>query len=306
MSVVERRQLSGFTLLEVLVALTVLVTVMAIVGASLVTTINGWDRGQRALEGLRRGEHVMDQLANALRSSSGGGASTKQGIYSFQINNTDDNPPAGTMSWVTSSAAFLPPRSPLAYGLHRISLGIEQIDQRRPALVVRSWPYLVTDQDQIAAVEPGFIAPEISGLACRVYDYTVQDWQTEWTSSNALPALVELTVFVNNNTNDNSTATAEPLILQRIIEMPLGVTNVTDAMRITLNPFPPAGSGKKNKGQKGKGGQGEGGRRGEGRGNEWGAHGSGQSGAGEGGRRGGSSDGLTPNYPQRGGRGGGG
>ena len=59
----------GFTLLEVLVALTVLVTVMAIVGATLVATINGWDRGQRALDGMRRGEYVMDQLANALRSS---------------------------------------------------------------------------------------------------------------------------------------------------------------------------------------------------------------------------------------------
>ena len=268
MSAADQRGRTGFTLLEVLVALTILVTVMAIVGAAMVTTIDGWDRGQRALDSMRRGEHVMDQLANALRSTAGGGASTKQGIYSFQINTSDDNPPAGTMSWVTGSAAFLPPGSPLAYGLHRIALSIEQTDAGRPALVVRAWPYLVTDSDQLDAIEPGFIAPEVSGLACRVFDYQVQDWQTEWTSSNALPALVEITIYVNNDAG--TAATAEPLVLQRLVEMPLGVTNVTDAMRITLNPFPPAsgGGGKKSsKNQKGQQGQ-----NGPGQGNQWGAH----------------------------------
>jgi len=297
---------AGFTLLEVLVALTILVTVMAIVGAAMVTTINGWDRGQRELEGLRRGEHVMDQLANALRSASGGGASTKQGVYSFQINNSDDNPPAGTLSWVTGSPAFLPPGSPLAYGLHRIALSIEQTDKGQPALAVRAWPYLVTDQDQINALEPGFIAPEVSGLSCRVFDYTNLDWMTEWTSSNALPALVEITLYVNNDASNS--VTAEPLVLQRLVEMPLGATNVTDAMRITLNPFPPtSGGGSKKKGQKGKGGSGSNGQRGSGRGNEWGAHSGGANGPGEGGRRGGrSSDGLMPTGPRRGGQRGGG
>ncbi|TAN38581.1 MAG: prepilin-type N-terminal cleavage/methylation domain-containing protein [Verrucomicrobia bacterium] len=299
MSAADQRGRAGFTLLEVLVALTILVTVMAIVGAAMVTTINGWDRGQRALEGLRRGEHVMDQLANALRSTAGGGASTKQGIYSFQISNSDDNPPAGTMSWVTGSAAFLPPGSPLAYGLHRISLGIEQTDAGRPALVVRAWPYLVTDADQIDAAEPGFIAPEVSGLACRVFDYQVQDWQTAWTSSNALPALVEITLYVNNDASN--APTAEPLVLQRLIEMPLGVTNVTDAMRITLNPFPPAAGGGKKANQNQKGQQGQNGPRGPGQGNQWGGHSGGdQGGTGPGqGQRRSRGGGLLP--PGRGG-----
>jgi len=164
----------------------------------MVTTINGWERGQRAIEGLRRGEHVMDQLANALRSTAGGGASTKQASTISKINNNDDNPPAGTMSWVTGSAAFLPPGSPLAYGLHRIALSTNKPMPARPALVVRAWPYLVTDSNQLDVIEPGFIARS-ERLACRVFDYQVQDWQTEWTSSNALPALVEITIYVNND-----------------------------------------------------------------------------------------------------------
>ncbi len=247
LSVAEQRRRGGFTLLEVLVALGVFIAVMGIVGTSLVATVNGWDRGQRALDNLRRGEHVMDQLASALRSTCGGGASTKRGIYAFQLANTDTEPPAAQLSWVTSSPAFLPPGSPLAYGIHRIGLSIETLTDGRPALAVRAWPYLMTDQDEIAAIEPGFLAPNVSGFLCRCYDFQAQDWTLDWTSSNALPAIIEITLYVNSATN----SAAEPLILQRLIDMPLGSTNVNNALAITLN-LPASMQGGTGKG-KGKG-----------------------------------------------------
>lgn len=253
MSVVDQRPRDGFTLLEVLVALGILVMVMGIVGAALLTTINGWDHGQRALDTMRRGEHVMEQLANALRSTAAGGASTKRGVYSFQISNTEGNPPLANLSWVTSSGAFLPPRSPLVYGLHRIALSIEQMEDGRSALAVRAWPYLMDDPELISSIEPGFLAPDIAGLSCRVYDYQQQGWQTEWTSTNAVPALVEISVYVNTETN------AEPLLLQRLIEMPLGVTNVNQTIRIEMNPFAPSSGSSKKKSSKGKKDSGRGG-----------------------------------------------
>ena len=269
-SAADQRRRAGFTLLELLVALSVLVVVMSIVGAALVTTIDSWDRSQRVLDDLRRGEIVMDQLANALRSTCGGGASNKKGIYAFQVANNDGNPPTATLSWVTASSAFLPPGSPLVYGIHRISLSIEQYKDGRPALAVRAWPYLVDDPDAIAALTPGFLAPNISGLMCRCYDFQAQNWGLDWPSSNALPAIVEITVYVNSETNN-----AEPLILQRLIEMPLGVTNVNNVMNFSLN-LPASLSGGKGKGKgkdkgKGKGKEGQ-------RGNEWGSHNPGQSG----------------------------
>jgi len=254
-SAADRRRRGGFTLLEVLVSLGVFIAVMGIVGTSLVATVNGWDRGQRALDGLRRGEHVMDQLASAIRSTCGGGASTKRGIYAFQLANSDTEPPAAQLSWVTASPAFLPPGSPLAYGIHRIGLSIETLTDGRPALAVRAWPYLMTDQDEIAAVEPGFLAPNISGFMCRCYDFDAQDWTLDWTSSNALPATVELTIYVSSETN----SAAEPLILQRLIELPLGSTNVNNAMAITLNlPAALQGGGSKAKAKNGKGKNGKG------------------------------------------------
>ena len=215
----------------------------------------------------------MDQLASALRSTCGGGASTKKGIYAFQLAKTDTEPPAAQLSWVTVSPAFLPPGSPLAYGTHRIGLSIETLTDGRPALAVRAWPYLVTDQDEIAAIEPGFLAPNISGFMCRCYDFQVQDWTLDWTSSNALPALVEITLYVSSGTN----SAAEPLILQRLIDMPLGATNVNNAMAISLNlPVALQGGGTKGKG-KGKGqGQGKGSQGKGAQGVQWGARNPGQ------------------------------
>ena len=284
LSVVNLHRRGGFTLLEVLVALGVFITVMAIVGTTLVATVNGWDRGQRALDELRRGEHVMDQLASALRSTCGGGASTKRGIYAFQLANTDTAPPAAQLSWVTTSSAFLPPGSPLAYGVHRIGLSIETLTDGRPALAVRAWPYLMTDPDQLAALEPGFLAPNISGFLCRCYDFQAQDWTLDWTSSNALPAIVEITLYVTSATN----SAAEPLILQRLIEMPLGTTNVNNAMAITLNlPAALQGGGSKPKAKgkgKGKGGQDQ---ANQGKGNQRGGNNPGQQGSPNRGRGGG-------------------
>ncbi len=287
-SAADRRARGGFTLLEVLVSLGVFIAIMAIVGSSLVATVNGWDQGQKALDGLRRGEHVMDQLASALRSTCGGGASTKRGTYAFQLANSDTDPPAAQLSWVTASPAFLPPGSPLAYGIHRIGLSIETLTDGRSALAVRSWPYLMTDQDEIAAIEPGFLAPNITGFMCRCYDFDAQDWSPEWTSSNALPAIVELTLYVGSETNSAS----EPLILQRLIEMPLGSTNANNAVAITLNlPAALQGGGTKPKAKNGKGGKGDKGKGGQGKG-------------GQGNNPRGGNNPAVPGQPNRGNRGG--
>jgi hypothetical protein len=42
----------------------------------------------------------------------------------------------------------------------------------------------------------------------------------------------------------NAENQAEPLLLQRLIEMPLGVTNLNDTVRIEMNPFAPTAGGR--------------------------------------------------------------
>ncbi|MCX6995936.1 MAG: hypothetical protein NTV49_02355 [Kiritimatiellaeota bacterium] len=232
--------------MEVLVALAVLVAIMAIVVSAFSAVLHGWERGRRALDGLHRGEFVMEQLADALHSSMVYGAARKPQAYSFDVVNAGDQVPAGTLSWVTTSSAFLPPRSWLENVPHRLALSVEPQANGQLAFMARAWPYLA-DTNEVDFT-PVFIAPEISGFACQVYNYEAQQWDDTWASSNVSPAQVQITLYVNEAAN------SAPLVLQRLIEIPLGATNAQQRTRIDMFPPPVTSGGGRSVG--GRGGRG--------------------------------------------------
>ena len=220
--------------MEVLVALAVLVAIMAIVVSAFHVTLQGWERGRRALDGLRRGEYVMEQLADALRSSMVFGAAKKAQAYRFEVGNTGGQAPAGSLSWVTTSSALLPPRSWLENVPHRLAISVEPQADGQPALTARAWPYLA--DTNMVDFSPIFVAPDICGFACQVFNYDAQQWDDTWASSNVLPAQVQITLYVKVEAN------SAPMALQRLIEIPLGVTNIQQKAKIEMFP-PPAAAG---------------------------------------------------------------
>ena len=225
-----QRRARGFTLIEILVAMAVLVTVMAIIVSAFSAVMNGWDRGRRALDGLRRGEYVMEQMVEALHSAMVSGAAKKAGAYSFEVGNVAANVPVGSLSWVTTSSAFLPPHSWLENVPHRLALSVEPQANGELALMARAWPYLA--DTNTVDLTPGFIAPAICGLACQVYNYDTQLWDDEWAASNNLPAQVQITLYVTVADR------VEPMVLQRLVEIPLGVTNSQQSADISTFPAP--------------------------------------------------------------------
>ena len=60
---------AGFTLLELLVALMILVFAFAIIWSTFSATVTAWQRGGQLLDELRHGDFVMEQLVSALRSA---------------------------------------------------------------------------------------------------------------------------------------------------------------------------------------------------------------------------------------------
>jgi len=249
----------GFTLIEVLVAMAVLITVMAIVVGAFHAVLGGWERGRRTLDGLRRGEYVMEQTVDALHSATSFGAARKANVYSFDVGSAAANAAGGSLSWVTTSSAFLPPRSWLENVPHRLLLSIEPQASGEPALVARAWPYLA--DTNLVDWTPGFVAPAISGLACQIYNYDSREWDDTWGNSNNLPAQVQITLYVK--VEDRT----EPMVLQRLVEIPLGVTNAQQSASIDNFPAPAAsgsslgsavGGGGGGGGASGKGGKGGG------------------------------------------------
>lgn len=204
---------AGFTLLELLVALAILVFAFAIVWESFSATVTAWQRGQDLLDELRHGDFVMEQFVSALRSTAF--FTTKPGAYGFHLkNNGSGMGAADVLSWVTTSSAFMHPDSPFFNSLHRLVLHLEPNEDGETAVAVRAYPYL-TEEEELSA-DPWFVSTEVKGINCRVYDFEDETWESEWEDTNSVPSLVEITL-----TLDPIEQYGEPVTLKRVVEIPV-------------------------------------------------------------------------------------
>jgi len=204
---------AGFTLLEVLVALTILVTALTIVYSTFTTTLKAWKAGTETMSEIHHGDFVMDQLSAALRSTAFFDSTPH--LYGFRLETKAGGKyPADRMSWVTTSSAFLPLDSPWADGLHRIVVGVERNSKGDYGVAVRAMPHLSEEPDD--SEDPWFISTRIQGLRCRIYDEETTSWLNEWEDTNAVPSLVEITLYM-----DASVPFDPPVRMVRAIEIPV-------------------------------------------------------------------------------------
>lgn len=205
---------SGFTLLELLVAMTILVIAMAVIWQTFSSTIGAWRRGGELLDELRHGDFVMEQLVSALRSAAF--FESAPGKYGFTLKNSDKNYPADKLSWVTASSAFMQPDSPLMNSLHRIVFSIEDGPDGDLAVAIRAYPQLADMEED--DVDPWFVSSEVKGINCRVYDLEADspDWENDWEDTNSIPSLMEITLYM-----DPLEKYGDPITIQRIVEIPV-------------------------------------------------------------------------------------
>ena len=89
-------------------------------------------------------------------------------------------------------------------------------------MVVTVWPYLA-DEEKVEK-KSWLVSENITGLRCKIYDMHdgKENWTDKWEYSNAIPGLVEITLYAKPSKED-----AEPVMFRQIIEIPLGpaVTN---------------------------------------------------------------------------------
>jgi len=243
-----RRRSSGFTLIELLVALTILVTAFAIIWSTFSATMKAWDRGTQLLDELRHGDFVMEQLVSALRSTAyfqHGGTSNKQ-YYGFSLKTSNRQYPADSISFITSSTAFVPPDSPLSHGLHRLEFSIENDEQGDAAVAIRAYPYLADMEE--SDVTPWYISSEVKGFRCRIYNSDDESWDNKWEDTNKVPSLVEVTLYMDPLDKEKD---YEPVTIKRLVEIPIAplstnkVTAATDDNGTAATPGVNTGTGAK-------------------------------------------------------------
>ncbi len=203
----------GFTLLEVLVALALLATAFTIIVGTFSTTIGAWKRGNELLDDLHHGDFIMEQLVASLRSAAY--FETAPDKYGFHLDDRGGGSyPADMISWVTSGTAFMPPGSPLANGLHRLVITVEDNEDGDPAVAIRAFPHLADIEDD--EEDPWFLSTVVKGIDCRTYNLEDEDWDDHWEDTNAIPSIVEVTLYM-----DPLEEYDDPVTLSRMVQIPV-------------------------------------------------------------------------------------
>ncbi|MEN7973421.1 MAG: type II secretion system protein [Verrucomicrobiota bacterium] len=220
----ERHRRTGFTLLELMVAMIILVIAMSIAFQAFTGTIRGWKRGTEVIEGIKHGDFAMGQLLSALNSAIFFNNPRK--TYTFKIDKGNvSGLPADLVSFVTASSAFMPHGSPFAKGgPHRIELFIEDDDHGNPALFAIAMPAIADEEEykNEYATEPILVSRAIQGLEVLVWDKEAEDWTEAWEKENAIPERILVTIFVASEEENE-----EPIEFSRVVEIPAAKSKLT-------------------------------------------------------------------------------
>lgn len=209
----ERCKSGGFTLLELMVAIVILVIAMSIAYQALSGTVRAWRRGSEVVESMQHGNYAMTHLSAALRSAVYFNDPKKS--YGFTLEKNGGTYPSDKISWVTVSPAFIPMDSPFRHGAHRLTVFIDQTENGDDALFASARPHLA-DEDDYEEEEPWLVTAGIQGIECRIYNEEEEEWEEEWTTSNSVPERIELSIFSAPENDED-----EPVVFKRILEIPV-------------------------------------------------------------------------------------
>jgi general secretion pathway protein J len=199
----------GFSLLEILLAVTIMALVVTVVYGTWNTAFMAWKRSTDVTESLHRQRIVMDSLVEMTSSAVyfGGDAKT-YGVLG------DDNSGMGAkISFVTASEAALPPSEAELRGLRRVTLKLATDDEGKP--------YLAISNDLATGLPLGeneevwhTLSRDVTEFAVRYQDARDQAWYDSWREDLTLPMAIEYTV-----TFAPSDDRSDPLTLVRRVEL---------------------------------------------------------------------------------------
>jgi general secretion pathway protein J len=175
------RPASGFTLIEVVIALTLVAALLAITFSGLRVGLAAWRRGDARAEHLQRVRSLNQLLVRAV-----GGAHP----YRIDAAGAEPAPPAfqgerDRLAFVTARAP-MPLTSPIAFTAVALSHDDAGLTIREGAL---------PNRDPFAGLAPVLVDPSVAALQFRYLRSEDRTWAERWDAATeqALPAAVEIT-----------------------------------------------------------------------------------------------------------------
>lgn len=201
----------GFTLLEVLLAVTLLGLVIGAVTATWQAGLNGWRRTAGVSDSFQRERIVMGTLENLTKSIVYARAS--DGLY--DINFKHDSQTGNLVSFVTGSDQLLPQTEASVAGLRRVTIAMQRDARNRSYLGIANAAALAPI-DNAPELVWHTLSADVCGFAVRFRDPRNGSMVDKWDEPNLLPAAIEYTIGFG--ANDGRTP---PVVVTRAIELPI-------------------------------------------------------------------------------------
>ena len=219
---------SGFTLLELMIAVSLLAAITAVTYMTFGVVVSAWRQSQKLMDHMHHGDFVMSQLVMALRSAYYPDARQGTGGYGFTMKDGGDGEyAADRIGWVKLGGALVGSETTLAGSPHRTQFWVGEDDEGRSGAAVRAWRVHGQPEDfePEEEVDPFIISTRVMGFNCRTA-YEVEDgeieWLDEWEDTNRLPTMVEITLHFEP-VEENG----DPVEVSRVLEIPVGYLSWT-------------------------------------------------------------------------------
>ena len=212
---IRRLPRSGFTLLEILLAVALLAVATSVTYMAFSTVASAWKRSQALSFDIHHADFVMEQLEMALRS-----AYYQDRTCGFVLEDGGDGPGASDkISWVKLGGALVGADCPFIGTPHRIKFFLEDGKDDKKQAAITAWRVRgQADDFDPDKLESTPISKGITGFNCRPRDplSAEVEWLDEWEDTNKIPTAVELTLYMDPLDKGD-----DPVEIKRIVEVPV-------------------------------------------------------------------------------------
>jgi len=212
---------SAFTLLEILLAVTIMSLVATVTCMTFAAATSAWQRGIRLADSMNHGDFIIDQLAMGLRSAFYPGDSGKSPDYGFvHEDNGDGEGARDKISWIKIGGSLVGSHCEFAATPHRVEFFLDNVDGGS-AVGIRAWQLFgQLDDFDPEDIDPEYLSKRVVGFSCRaaleMEDDGGVEWEDEWEETNTIPPAVEITLYLEPPDEDE-----QAVELKRVVELPV-------------------------------------------------------------------------------------
>jgi len=206
----RRQNLQAFTLLEMLIAISILALIITAIYSSWTAILRASKVAQEATASVQRARIVIRVLEDSLGSAHA--FAQNMAYYSFVAENGGDS----SLSFVARLAKSFPRSGKFGdFDVRRLTFSLEAGRLGNKQLVLRQTPLLL-DTDDEEKNHPLVLAENVREFKTEFWDTRRNDWLDEWTQTNQLPKLVRIILRLA----DNPTSLNQREPITRIISLP--------------------------------------------------------------------------------------